>query len=69
MRQPTGQRQANSPKNVRMIKISFIKVQSIPSKKKKKKKKKKKVQSIAQAHEEIRKKRKDFIPTESAGFP
>ena len=67
MRQPTGQRQANSPKNVRMIKISFIKVQSIPSTKKKKKKKK--VQSIAQAHEEIRKKRKDFIPTESAGFP
>ena len=67
MRQPTGQRQANSPKNVRMIKISFIKVQSIPSKKKTKKKKK--VQSIAQAHEEIRKKRKDFIPTESAGFP
>ena len=67
MRQPTGQRQANSPKNVRMIKISFIKVQSIPSKKKKKKKKK--VQSIAQAHEEIRKKMKDFIPTESAGFP
>ena len=67
MRQPTGQRQANSLKNVRMIKISFIKVQSIPSKKKKKKKKK--VQSIAQAHEEIRKKRKDFIPTESAGFP
>ena len=67
MRQPTGQRQANSPKNVRMIKISSIKVQSIPSKKKKKKKKK--VQSIAQAHEEIRKKRKDFIPTESAGFP
>ena len=45
-----------------MVKISFIKIQSIPSTKKEE-------GTVAQAHEEIRKKKKDFIPTESAGFP